>query len=327
MESGSLPGTSNVGHQRSSAVYKNYIFIFGGNSGMIHWIDVTDKPYTQGGRKQKVQNRWYGGLAFAQNMNGYPAFISFGGYIRNNGEFVPSGIGEFLLVDSDNPNDFSQGVMRSSQYKSRYGPAMAQIGDNIVLVNTDTEINGLDILLWNYQDANPEITGTLIKDRREAVPAVVSGRFFSQCGADQKLEFEKTYSECAEAYDTAGFISPKSTNPVKILVDDGTETHCEFENLYKQTEGCPRGWTEKADEENCYKIFTYPLDNNEAATSCYQEGAELLEVQSPAEDNMINEILLGSSEYSTPTHPGFYHIGLYQRQEGNQYYHRSGIRV
>ena len=72
---------------------------------------------------------------------------------------------------------------------------------------------------------------------------------------------------------------------------------------------------------------TYPLDNNEAATSCYQEGAELLEVQSQPEDDMINEILFGSSEYSTPTHPGFYHVGLYQRQEGNQYYHRSGIRV
>ena len=59
-ESGSLPGTRNVAQQWSSAVYKNYIFIFGGNSGMIHWIDVTDKPYTQGEREQKVQNRWYG---------------------------------------------------------------------------------------------------------------------------------------------------------------------------------------------------------------------------------------------------------------------------
>ena len=291
---------------------------------MIHWIDVTNKPYTQGEREQKVQNRWSAGVAFAQNLYGYPAFISYGGKIEYD---EPSGIGEFLLVDSDNPSDFSQGVMRASQYKSEYGPAMAQIGDNIVLVNTDTETNERDILLWNYQDANPEITGTVSKDKRMAVPAVVSGRFFPLCGADQNLEYKKTYFECAEAYDTAGFISSKSTNPVKILVDDGSETNCEFENLYKQTKGCPRGWTEKADEENCYKIFTYPMDNNEAATSCYQEGAELLEVQSRPEDDMINEILFGSSEYSTPTHPGFYHVGLYQRQEGNQYYHRSGIRV
>ena len=291
---------------------------------MIHWIDVTNKPYTQGEREQKVQNRWSAGVAFAQNLYGYPAFISYGGKIEYD---EPSGIGEFLLVDSDNPSDFSQGVMRASQYKSEYGPAMAQIGDNIVLVNTDTDSSESEILLWNYQDGNPEVTGTLIKDRRLAVPAVVSGRFFSLCGADQKLEYEKTYPDCAEAYNTAGFISPKSTDSVMILVDDGSETQCDFENLYDQTDRCPKGWTGKPDEDNCYKIFTSPFDNNEAATSCYQEGAELLEVQSQPEDDMINEILFGSSEYSTPTHPGFYHVGLYQRQEGNQYYHRSGIKV
>ena len=291
---------------------------------MIHWIDVTNKPYTQGEREQKVQNRWSGGVAFVQNLYGYPAFISFGG---KNEDDEPSSIGEFLFIDSDNPNDFSQGVMRASQYKSEYGPAMAQIGDNIVLVNTDTDSSESEILLWNYQDGNPEVTGTLIKDRRLAVPAVVSGRFFSLCGADQKLEYEKTYPDCAEAYNTAGFISPKSTDSVMILVDDGSETQCDFENLYDQTDRCPKGWTGKPDEDNCYKIFTSPLDNNEAATSCYQEGAELLEVQSQPEDDMINEILFGSSEYSTPTHPGFYHVGLYQRQEGNQYYHRSGIKV
>ena len=196
---------------------------------MIHWIDVTNKPYTQGEREQKVQNRWSGGVAFAQNLYGYPAFISYGG---KNDYDEPSGIGEFLLVDSDNPNDFSQGVVRASQYKSEYGPAMAQIGDNIVLVNTDTDSSESEILLWNYQDGNPEITGTLIKDKKMAVPAIVSGRFFSLCGADQKLEYEKTYPDCAEAYNTAGFISPKSTKSVKILVDDGSETQCDFENLY-----------------------------------------------------------------------------------------------
>ena len=42
---------------------------------------------------------------------------------------------------------------------------------------------------------------------------------------------------------------------------------------------------------------------------------------------MINEILMGAQEYSSPTHPGFYHIGLYQRQDANHYYHRNGARV
>ena len=30
--------------QWSSAVYKNYIFIFGGNKGVIFWLDVSEDP-------------------------------------------------------------------------------------------------------------------------------------------------------------------------------------------------------------------------------------------------------------------------------------------
>ena len=83
----------------------------------------------------------------------------------------------------------------------------------------------------------------------------------------------------------------------------------------------------KADDNQCYKIKTIPLTNNEAAGFCNQEGAELLQVESADEDNVINEILFGLPEYSTPTHPGFYHIGTYQKQTANQYYHRNGVRV
>ena len=76
-----------------------------------------------------------------------------------------------------------------------------------------------------------------------------------------------------------------------------------------------------------YKIQTIPLTNNEAAGFCNQEGAELLQVESANEDNVINEILFGVPEYSTPTHPGFYHIGTYQKQTANQYYHRNGLTI
>ena len=52
-----------------------------------------------------------------------------------------------------------------------------------------------------------------------------------------------------------------------------------------------------------------------------------MQVESSDEDASINEILFGVPEYSTPTHPGFYHFGMYQKQSANQYYHRNGARV
>jgi len=77
----------------------------------------------------------------------------------------------------------------------------------------------------------------------------------------------------------------------------------------------------------CYKVQTFPATNVEAATFCNQDGAELLQVESSDEDDIINKILFGLPEYSTPTHPGFYHLGTYQKQSATQYYHRNGIRV
>ena len=110
-------------------------------------------------------------------------------------------------------------------------------------------------------------------------------------------------------------------------IDLDSAINCTFENLYEQSTNCPKGWTGKADDEMCYKIHTNPVTNNEAAQMCNQEGAELVQIYSTIESDMINEILLGLPEYSTPIHPGFYHIGIYQTQELDQYYHRNGIRV
>ena len=213
---------------------------------------------------------------------------------------------------------------------------MAQIGDNIVMVQVSEsdhpDSTGQDILLWNYQDAIPQIVGEIERSggRPHAVRAVISGRFFPECKPNLKIRFKadsKLSSNCIEAYKTLGFISPKSSNAVKVLMASGSTTECEFENLYEQTKKCPNGWTGKADDESCYKIETFPATNDEAAQFCNQEGAELIQIESSDEDDMINEILFGHTDYSTPTHPGFYHIGTYQRQSSNQYYHRNGVRV
>ena len=130
-----------------------------------------------------------------------------------------------------------------------------------------------------------------------------------------------------DAYLVGGLISSKNSKPVTIRLKDGTTTECTFENLYERSKSCPKGWTGKADEESCYKIETEYLTNNAAAKICSHQGADLLQVETITEDNFIIDILQGSLEYSIPFHPGFYHLGMYQRQSGNQYYHRNGARV
>ena len=93
------------------------------------------------------------------------------------------------------------------------------------------------------------------------------------------LQFEQNYSSCLDAYKTAGFISPKDYNSVKILSSGETELSCDFGNLYQQSSKCPKGWTGKADDELCYKIQTFPETNNDASQFCYQDGSELLQVE------------------------------------------------
>ena len=62
---------------------------------------------------------------------------------------------------------------------------MAQIGDNIVLAqvsaSTIPENDGKDILIWNHNDAKPEVVNAIHVGRDMAIPAVISGRFFPEC--------------------------------------------------------------------------------------------------------------------------------------------------
>ena len=78
-----------------------------------------------------------------------------------------------------------------------------------------------------------------------SIPAVVSGRFFDDttCIPEKKIEYEQSFPSCLNAYMKAGFISPKDSNPVKILKPSKTSTRdCEFENLFEQTAKCPKVW-------------------------------------------------------------------------------------
>ena len=159
---------------------------------------------------------------------------------------------------------------------------MAQLGDNIVFVQVDpyshqADFLEKDVLLWNYNDASLKEVGKLRKNKNWALPAVISGRFFPQCNSGMALQYEQTYSGCLDVYTKAGFISPKDSDSVEIVKSEYAET-CEFENLYEQTSSCPKGWTGKADDGNCYKVQTIPKTNDGASQFCYGDGAELLQV-------------------------------------------------
>ena len=138
--------------------------------------------------------------------------------------------------------------------------------------------------------------------------------------------FTKKYTDCLHAY-TQGIVGPASSEPVKVILADDSTKECTFENLFDMTESCPKGWTGSADDDSCLKVFPESVTNSEASMLCNQNGAELIQIESEADDDRVTAILEGAQEYSIPTHPGFYHIGTYQRQSGKQYYHGNGARV
>ena len=68
---------------------------------------------TFGEKSLKKPIRWSQGVAFAHNLYGYPTFIDFGGDEKvGSGVWEPTSYGEFLVIDADNPADFSQREIR-----------------------------------------------------------------------------------------------------------------------------------------------------------------------------------------------------------------------
>jgi len=60
---------------------------------------------------------------------------------------------------------------------------------------------------------------------------------------------------------------------------------------------------------------------------CNAEGSDLLQVYSSTEESLVLGVLAGRTLFAQPVMPGYYHLGLHQRQSGRQFYHRNGVRV
>ena len=61
---------------------------------------------------------------------------------------------------------------------------------------------------------------------------------------------------------------------------------------------------------------------------CYEHGSELMHLDSVEMDNFTTSILDGlDSGIGNPALPGYYHLGIYQKQESKKYYLKSGQNV
>ena len=60
---------------------------------------------------------------------------------------------------------------------------------------------------------------------------------------------------------------------------------------------------------------------------CHMTGSDLLQVYNSVEETLILSVLSSRKNFSLPVMPGYFHLGLHQRQSGNQLYYRNGVRV
>ena len=58
---------------------------------------------------------------------------------------------------------------------------------------------------------------------------------------------------------------------------------------------------------------------------CYEHGADLLQVDNTQLDMHITTFL--ESQVELKNVPSYFHLGIYQRQDSNQVYHRNGYNV
>jgi len=56
-------------------------------------------------------------------------------------------------------------------------------------------------------------------------------------------------------------------------------------------------------------------------------GSEIYEPTSEEEEQLVLNVLRSQTRYAQPVMPGYYHIGLYQKQSAKLYYLRNGIKL
>ena len=78
----------------------------------------------------------------------------------------------------------------------------------------------------------------------------------------------------------------------------------------------------------CQLTFSLEISFQFLSRICYEHGSELMNIDNKDMDYFTTNVLDGlGAEFGNPSLPGYYHLGIYQKQESNQYYLSSGRNV
>ena len=92
--------------------------------------------------------------------------------------------------------------------------------------------------------------------------------FFTSSENKNWIKFsEFKYASCADAF-WSGRLNPNPGQPIPIRLSGGSSVNCSIENLLNGKSDCPVGWFGSADDEFCFQVNSYLVDNEEAARYC-----------------------------------------------------------
>ena len=282
----------------------------------------------------KLTPRFAPALTIVENFFGKPAILILGGEDDIGTSKVSLQSSEYVsLLDPEDPSTFTVHQMKDipDDGSLRNSP-LVQLEDEIIFVNNNND----KVYRWNTDVVASahthhkfeEISGATPTKVGDALPYFkVTTRWDSiSCGSNPN-KFTHTFASCLDAF-KLGLLLPDPGQSISIKLTGGSVTQCTREDPYTTGQSCPDGWFGKKGEEKCLKIHEEPEDNINAARQCYREGADLFQDEDADWNSYLIDATHFSQNFSLPVYPGYIHLGLYQKQSGNNHlYHRNGVRV
>ena len=283
----------------------------------------------------KLTPRHAPALTIVENFFGKPAILILGGEddISNTNK-VSLQTSEYVSMhDPEDPSSFTIHHMKDipDDGTLRYAP-IAELENEIIFVNNNND----KVYRWNTKVETSAHTHHMFEEISGATPTKVGDAlpYFKvttrwdsiSCGSNPN-KFTHTFASCLDAF-KLGLLLPDPGQSISIKLTGGTVTQCTREDPYTTGQSCPDGWFGKKGEEKCLKIHEEPEDNINAARQCYREGADLFQDEDTVWNSYLIDATHFSQNFSLPVYPGYIHLGLYQKQSGNNHlYHRNGVRV
>ena len=306
--------------------FKSYIYCYDGenNNHRLSVMNVHTEEWQNVGTHRHSLRTNGASIALVRNYLGGPAIIVVSG--QNGHNFQNSKQGEVLFLnDPDDPTKITAKKMKVDHENNFIHAPMWDIEGEILNIHQkDKNIFIWDKTLEMFVDTGKSVTKAV---ERGTPSFKTTTRWEGTACNKNPGKFNHRFASCLDAF-KEGLMMPDPGSSITIYLSGGSEQECFLEDPYSTGDKCPDGWIGKKGEEKCLKFHSEPEDNANAARQCYKEGGDLYQ----DEDEDWNEIMLDttyfSPNYSRPVYPGYIHLGLHQKQSGNQYlYHKNGVRV